>query len=703
METDIREQLEVQEKLLECVKTLYYGRDTETSIQELLRIVGQFHQANRAYIFEYNDTGRMDNTYEWCAEGVSAEMDNLQNLLVDERWEAMFENHGIVRIEALHEEVDQSSEEYRLLSMQGISSLLVAPIELEGERIGFIGIDDPTAHESNETLLKSVAAFIADDIAKRQMLRKTSPEALRNTLDCLQAGIVVYQFRLPEMSIIACNDYMCEMMEFEKAPFLRQTRDGIMAPVHPDDMGIAEEFTKKLTSEKVAVAEAVYRLIAFRSRKVKYFHVKGQSYRQHDGSYLVYFVYFDITDRKELLEEIGVLEAASEAKTEFISRISHDIRTPIGAILNLTDFARADVDDREKLINDLDRIATSGRFLLSLINDVLDISKIDAGKIELKPELYAFKDYLTEIHNIIQPMCEERGLTLEFDTEEPPVEYMVTDRVRLNQVTLNIASNAAKYTNKGGKVAFRTRFETAEDGRTMCRIEVEDNGIGMSEAFQKHMFEEFSQEMQNPNRGTVSSGTGLGLSIAKKLVNLMGGDIEVASKLGRGTKVSILLPVDMTEEVAASEEPKFGADAATAEGKSDRQAEDDKLHGHILFAEDNEINAEIATRIFEELGVTTDHAWNGLEAVELFAASDNGAYEAVFMDIQMPEMNGFDAARAIRTLERDDAATVPIIAMTADAFTSAMEKAKASGMTDFTTKPLIVENLRNILLDIEHT
>jgi len=475
----------------------------------------------------------------------------------------------------------------------------------------------------------------------------------------------------------------------------------LMANSYLDTVEERESFMRTYDRKRVAnVLDAEGEIIL----SAKYINGEGKTrYRQYRGTWLdrdkgqMLFVGTDITKsveletrrQAELEKALEDAQRANAAKSEFLSRISHDIRTPIGAILNLTDFAKKDQKDPERLAVDLEKIGTSGRFLLSLINDVLDIAKIDSGKIELHPEPYAFHEYLSEIRNIVEPMCEEKGQECVVEVENPPFEYAYLDKVRINQVTLNILSNAVKYTPRGGRVVFRTHFHMKDDNRMVFDFEVEDNGIGMSEEFQKHIFEEFAQETDNPLRkeAEASSGTGLGLPIVKKLIDLMGGEIEIHSRRGEGTRVKVQLTMDTSEDLTNAEPAENVADT-------------EKVEGRILFAEDNEINAMIAERIFEEIGVQADHAGNGEAAVQMFEASKPGDYMAVFMDIQMPKMNGYEASAAIRKLEREDAETIPIIAVTADAFTDAMEKAKVSGMNQFTTKPLKAEELRRILKEI---
>jgi len=385
-------------------------------------------------------------------------------------------------------------------------------------------------------------------------------------------------------------------------------------------------------------------------------------------------------------------EAANRAKTEFISRISHDIRTPIGAIRNLTEFAFRDIDDKEKLTSDLEKIETSNRFLLSLINDVLDISRVDSGKVELSPEPYPFEEYIANIKNIMEPMCSEKGIHFELDVDSAKRGVIVADKIRINQIALNILSNAVKYTPEGGTVRYISRSERTADGKALFHFTVKDTGIGMSEEFQKRMFDEFAQEYDNPMRQSGMTGTGLGLSIVKRMVDLMDGEITVDSKLGEGTAftVKIAFPDALTDP------------AYTKQQAADGQEEKDELkfRGHILVAEDNEINQMIAMRIFEECGLSADLAKDGQEAVTMFSSKPEGTYDAIFMDIQMPNMNGYEATRAIRALAGEEAKTIPIIAMTADAFDEAMREAEDAGMNEYVTKPLNVEYIKQVMLKI---
>ena len=355
----------------------------------------------------------------------------------------------------------------------------------------------------------------------------------------------------------------------------------------------------------------------------------------------------------------------------------------------MTGFAIQDIDHREMLLNDLNKIRTSNTFLLSLINDVLDISRIDSGKVTLNPEPYPFEEHSANIRNVLEPMCEEKGLHCVFERRNANCGVIVADKVRINQITLNLLSNAVKYTPAGGTVSYISDSEDLPDNKVRFGFEIRDTGIGMSPEFQKIMFEPFSQEYDNPMRPKGISGTGLGLSIVHRMVELMNGSMTVESAPGKGTTIrcSIVFP-------DATRDPKYRNRLEA--GKAAKE-DTEQLSGKVLLAEDNEINMEIAIRIIESYGLTADTAVNGQEAVERFEKSAQGEYAAVLMDIQMPVMNGYDATMQIRKLKRADAKNVPIIAMTADAFNEARQKGIRAGMDEFVVKPIESQKLKGIL------
>lgn len=391
----------------------------------------------------------------------------------------------------------------------------------------------------------------------------------------------------------------------------------------------------------------------------------------------------------EMQDALHQAELANRAKTDFVSRISHDIRTPISAIISMTEFAKEDAEDKKKLLSDIEKISASSQFLLSLINDILDISKIDSGKVELYPECYPFHEFISSIRSIFEPMCQQKHIDFVIQSDIPKNAGVIVDRVRYNQVALNIISNAVKYTPEGGRITYTSKSELLDGGKIRCAYTVSDTGIGMSKEFQSRMFEAFTQE-DSVNRGNLSAkGTGLGLAIVKRIIDLMGGNITVQSSPGAGTSitVSVVLPVAAAEQMEAREKKK-----------QLRASSGGLLKGKVLLAEDNEINTEIAVRMLESLGLEVDHAENGARAAEAFAGSKENEYLAILMDIQMPVMDGYAASEQIRRMARSDAKTIPIIAMTADAFVESVKQSRKSGMNDYITKPIDLNRLESVLL-----
>jgi signal transduction histidine kinase/ActR/RegA family two-component response regulator len=368
-------------------------------------------------------------------------------------------------------------------------------------------------------------------------------------------------------------------------------------------------------------------------------------------------------------------EEANRMKNEFISRISHDIRTPLSGVISMTEFAKQDIDDPVKLKRDLAGIENSGKYLLSLINDVLDISNMENDTISLNPEPLSFEEFREATEEFFRKDAEDNGLNIDFRYEGDNITVEV-DPVRLKQIALNITSNAIRYSRANGHIDFECGNKKIDENTSEIYLKVSDNGIGMSEEFKKHLFEPFQQDVYNMERRRISGGTGLGMSITKRIVDMMNGSIKVDTELGKGTKVEVRLQLPRIE------------DGTRIEIRSRSAIVEASLSGKLLLAEDNEINREIAGRMLSHWGFDVEYAEDGLEALEKFKLSDPGEYGAILMDIQMPVLNGYDSTLKIRALDRRDSKSIPIIAMTADAFYDVVQKAHDVGMNDFITKPI---------------
>ena len=417
-----------------------------------------------------------------------------------------------------------------------------------------------------------------------------------------------------------------------------------------------------------------------------------------EGSEKYILILSDRTDEKRnderLIQALDVARNANAAKSTFLSNMSHDIRTPLNGIIGMTAIAQASLEERHKVEDCLNKISFSSKHLLGLINDILDMSKIESGKMTLNYENFSMEQLVDGIMEIIRPQALAKKQTLETVVQVKNHE-LLGDTLRLNQVLLNLLSNAVKYTQDGGKIL----FSVEERGRTSAnymgfRFTVTDNGRGMSEDYLKTLFDPFSR-----GKGTEVSkiqGTGLGMSICKGIVELMGGIIQVNSAPGEGSMFIVDLSLRIEKDMVVTQEnAKAGGDG------------DFDYHGRrFLVAEDNDLNAEIICQLLSMEGAEAVLARNGRTAVEIFNSSGEFAYDAVFMDIQMPVMNGYDSARAIRGLDRPDAARVPIIAMTADAFAEDIQKAREAGMNAHVAKPidmkLLSDALREVVVEQEH-
>ena len=388
--------------------------------------------------------------------------------------------------------------------------------------------------------------------------------------------------------------------------------------------------------------------------------------------------------QKKLQAALKAAESANKAKTLFLNSMSHDIRTPMNAIIGFTTLADSHIDNKERVKNYLGKILISSRHLLSLINDVLDMSRIESGKVKIEKAPLSLPKLIDEICIIIQAGVNEKELEFSLDADRIEDENVLGDSLRIQQVLLNILGNAIKFTPAGGKVSFQViQKEAVSAGSAVYEFRIKDSGIGMSREFQKHIFEAFSRE----DSATVSGlqGTGLGMAITKNIVDLMGGTIAVNSEEGKGSEFVVCLELEKYTGTELDAEEENNKSAADFGGKK------------ILLVEDNELNQEIAKAILQDYGFAVDAVADGAEAVEKIKGSEGAAYDLVLMDIQMPGMNGYEATRKIRRLEDPVRAAIPIIAMTANAFEEDKKKALEAGMNGHIAKPVEIPKLLDML------
>ena len=392
--------------------------------------------------------------------------------------------------------------------------------------------------------------------------------------------------------------------------------------------------------------------------------------------------------KTELLIAAKKAEAANEAKTEFLQRMSHDIRTPINGICGMVNMADHYADDMEKQKEYRTKVKEASNLLLELVNDVLDMSKLESGEIVLEEIPFNLSSIYREVFVVIEQVAAEQNLQIVWEKKEITHRDLIGSPRYVKRVMMNILSNAMKYNRENGHIYISCiEIPSGQPETTTMEFVCRDTGIGMAEEFQKHIYEPFAQE--HAGSRTRFSGTGLGMPISKKLIEKMGGTITFESAEGIGTTFVIRVPFKIDLDVDIREEQ------ADVSEKSIKGL-------HILLAEDNELNMEIAEFVLQNEGAEVSKAWNGEETVELFRKSESGEFDAILMDIMMPVMNGYEATKMIRSLDREDAKVIPIIAMTANAFTEDRLRAKEAGMNEHIAKPFDVKLLVKIIHKLVH-
>lgn len=482
--------------------------------------------------------------------------------------------------------------------------------------------------------------------------------------------------------------------------------------VHPDDRENYRSLCSRAYMEKTLSRENKfysfnYRQTAGGIEKWMRMHVIAASYDPNGKVVHVVLAIMDVDKemRKDIQQkeaiEMALVEAehANRAKSRFLSNMSHDIRTPMNAITGFASLAHSNIDDRVQVKDYLEKIQSASKHLLSLINDILDMSRIESGKVQIEESEVSLKEVLNDVNNLIRPMAEEKKIVFKMKNEVIH-NYVYSDRLRLNQILINLLGNAVKFTPEGGEISLRVYQEmVAPPGYGVYIFKVKDNGIGIGKEFQDSIFKAFEREKHTENSGI--QGTGLGLSITKNIVKMMGGKIDVDSELGKGTEftVKVVFMLQDVDEIAMQTQEPLQTKAQEEEKEEELQR--NLFKGKkLLLVEDNHLNREIANKLLTERGFLVDEAVNGKEAVDKIEASFPGEYAVVLMDIQMPILDGYEATKTIRDLGNRVLANVPIVAMTANAFGEERKKAFACGMNGYITKPIEINVLFETLKQI---
>ena len=611
-------------------------------------------------------------------KGLSAADREKYRLLSDYKYYSpIIEQNGRYEF-VLHENLSSQNEEYR---------------KFQHYRIG-----------NNKDTILLVGSNVTETYSHQQReieRAKAETKRVNDIMDSITCGIsVLHMPDADHLSIEYVNQQMFRMLGFKpgkndlsKTPpeaeqLIKDYMTDVFMGVHPDDIARVKKIFHDNFKSKYFVIDN-YRTVGTGG---KYYWIKEEvRLREVKPQYRVFYAtYRDVSEEvrlnHELKEQLAAEKrlskeatSANAAKSDFLSRMSHDIRTPLNGIIGMTYIAQ-EQHNPPRTADCLSKIDTSSKFLLGLINDVLDMSRAESNRIELNPEPYPIGEFNAYLDAVIRPLCAEKGQKFLLNEKTALLEYVpLADKLRMNQIIFNLLSNAVKYTPEGGTISYRISGSLLPYGKVAVDHEISDTGIGMSKEFQKILFEPFSQE--NRDDTSEKRGTGLGLAIVKKLVDLMGGTISVKSRRNKGTSFYLHLEFDGIPIKKAEDE--------IARNKDTDERPEDFLNGiHVLLCEDHPLNQEIVKALLAQKGADVEIAGNGRQGVDAFAVSTPGYYNLILMDIRMPVMDGIEATRNIRALKRTDAATVPIVAMTADAFEQDVKKCLSAGMNAHLSKPV---------------
>lgn len=700
--------------------------ELEQVMPVLLASLGKYAQADRSYIFELKpgSTEMLHMTHVWCAEGISPTFREMQDLSLSimPNWFSILNRDRVVVTYDWEADQDRWPEEYQLFSGQGIHSIIIIPLISGGMITGYIGMDNPQHRriELSVSLLKGISGHIGglkenlymvkqleeNQTSLQESLKELNKE--RKKLEDALAEATLNSEIIGSISKIYWLIYRIDLVEgiYEEISAAQETHKLTGKRGYISD--ILEEMCNKIVSDEHRpmmrefwdVSTLPQRLKETDSIAIEYQTRSGPwnrariiaKKRDIDGNVLnvLYVVRRIDREKQKEIEYKQQLMAAAEdarwanmAKTDFLRRMSHDIRTPINGIQGMISIAEHFPDDIAKQKECRDKVKEASGFLLDLVNNILDMNKLESGAIVLEHVPFNLLDVLQETNDIAEMNAELRGLQVSIDHTRIRQEHLIGSPLHLKQILQNIEGNAVKYNREGGSISLTASEIACADGMATYQFICTDTGRGMSRAFLEHAFEPFAQE--DTSARTAYMGTGLGLPIAKQLAEMMGGKIEVESEQNVGTTFTITIPFEIDIHY-------------TADSMDEQEIQEADVSGvRVLLAEDNELNMEIARFILENAGMEVTTVFNGKEAVDTFSASEENQFGLILMDVMMPVMDGLTAARTIRAMKRMDARKVPIFAMTANAFADDIEESRKAGMNEHLSKPLDEDRMMRII------
>lgn len=647
------------------------------AIQGILEYIGEYTKAGRAYTFEFIEKQSIyRNTSEWCAEGVKPQMDNLQAVPFMEMpyWHRQFLRGEKVVIEDIEAAKDEMPLEYRLLKAQDIHTVIVFPMFHTDTLWGFIGLDDPILDESQSliNLLTVVGSHLgsAYDSCHKSNLLDEKQNALQASIDAFQ--------REQRFLQVLCRDYISVFFADLKKDYLE------ILKVDPEANVLqvsASEEHMTLSYKEIIESYCRQFMMQEEARKLKKRLNAERLMRELKTRDRISFRFQSLPN--------GAGHEYFEAQITRMAIYEENFKVLIGFRF---------IDDI--VSENLDKLQSAGRYIQRLVDDVTDISQIESGHFHIEPAFFNVMTFFRDFQDIMGQMTADRKLHMTCRAHDILHPQIDADAIRLKQIYVNLVSNAVKYTPEGGMVHFELYEETSDSPGCVRLVSiVQDNGIGMTEDYMKKMYERFSRYVDT--RINKVRGSGLGLAIVKELVDRMNGRIEVQSAVGVGTTFRVVF--DFPFEEADSDmilQSPMESDLEMA-GQSSTESDLTDCEGmHVLIAEDNELNYEVAHEILAMHGITSEQAENGKICVERFMEAPEGTYDAILMDMQMPVMNGLEATKMLRKMDQYHGNTIPIIAMTANVAKTDMDKCLAAGMTGHLAKPLDIHALIAALVSV---